>query len=194
MSTRLRVQVLVPDLHPVTGWLCMRAVSRGSVFPYKWAGLGTKWLVALGVRRYRLSGFWACFWGPGQRYVAMDIGTCCGSDDLQQAGFPQSLRNFLVLIASPPNRWETKAWGGVLGLATIGTESGLGSGSRVQGPGSRPLTPNPTCGPGSVQTMRREDQVCHSHALHLVPHHQEADVSSRLASGVPREDITGLPV
>lgn len=62
------------------------------------------------------------------------------------------------------------------------------------GTGSRTLTPNPTHGLGAVQTLRREDQVCHSCTLYHVPRHQEASVSLRLASGVPREDITGLPV
>lgn len=48
--------------------------------------------------------------------------------------------------------------------------------------------------PGEVPTLRCEDQVGHAYTLHPVPCHQEAGVSLRLASGVPREDLTGLPV
>lgn len=88
-------------------------------------------------------------------------------------------------LASLPNRWESKAWREVQGL---GSEQ---SQNWPQEPGPSLQTP---CGPGAVQTLRCEDQVCHTSPLHHVSCYQEADVSPRLASGVTREDIPGLPV
>lgn len=77
---------------------------------------------------------------------------------------PPCLGAFPVLIASPLSRWETEA---------------LPGRDRVR---TDPLIPNPTRGPGVVQTLRCEDQVCHSHTLHRVPCHQEAGVSLGLAT------------